>query len=186
MKTVLEQLMEINAKLAELEKAVADASTSEFEPCCDDQCGCGCDESPVEVEDDSPEYDGAGFTYDDRVVDGQYQVTEKVILTRGKSITPDQAQMVVFTKEELITFAAKLMERTIDVCKEAVNDIEFESDYICDLSLSYNNYIEVEIENAAIQRAIADEIDNTIELDNDSVETEVDNILNEILSDKQD
>lgn len=185
MKTVLEQLMELNAKLAELEKAVIGTSTDEVE--CDGQCGCGCDESPVEVEDEGPEFDSAGFSEADRLEEedgGGMRHCGDDYYSDESPVTPQQAQKIVFTKEELIIFAAKLMERTVDACKEAVDDIEFDSDYICDLSLSYNNYIEVEIENAAIQRAISDEIDNTIELDNDSVETEVDNILTEMLNEK--
>jgi hypothetical protein len=34
-------------------------------------------DAQIPVEDDGPEYDGAGFTYDDRVVDGQYKNDEK-------------------------------------------------------------------------------------------------------------
>ena len=126
---------------------------------------CGCDE--CECEDQGPEFDGAGFSDADRVV------------------TPGQATTVVFTKEELIIFAAKLMERTVQACKEAVSDTEFEADYICSLELSYDNQITVEIDNGVIRDAVESEIDNTIELDNDSVEVEVDNILNDMLNEKQ-
>ena len=143
---------------------------------------CGCNESPVETEDEvgggmrhcgddyydeGPEFDSAGFSEVDRVV------------------TPEQADTVVFTKEELIIFAAKLMERTVQACKEAVSDTEFEADYICSLELSYDNQIQVEIENRIIRDTVSDEIDNTIELDNDSVEVEVDNILRDMLNEKQ-
>ena len=143
---------------------------------------CGCNESPVETEDEvgggmrhcgddyydeGPEFDSAGFSEADRVV------------------TPEQADTVVFTKEELIIFAAKLMERTVQTCKEAVSDTEFEADYICSLELSYDNQIQVEIDNRIIRDAVSDEIDNTIELDNDSVEVEVDNILRDMLNEKQ-
>ena len=117
----------------------------------------------MEVEDQGPEFDGAGFSEADRVV------------------TPEQANTIVFTKEELITFAAKLMERTVQACKEAVSDTEFEADYICSLSLDYNNQIEVEIDNGVIRDAVENEIDNTIELDNDTVEVEVNNILDNML-----
>ena len=143
---------------------------------------CGCNESPVETEDEvgggmrhcgddyydeGPEFDSAGFSEVDRVV------------------TPEQADTVVFTKEELIIFAAKLMERTVQACKEAISDTEFEADYICSLELSYDNQIQVEIENRVIRDAVSDEIDNTIELDNDSVEVEVDNIWRDMLHEKQ-
>ena len=91
----------------------------------------------------------------------------------------------MFTKEELIIFAAKLMERVVEACKEAVNDIDIDADYCCTLELNYNNQIEVEIDNSTIRGAVCDEIDNTIELDNDSVEVEVDNILRDMLNEKQ-
>jgi hypothetical protein len=121
----------------------------------------------VEVEDEGPEFDGAGFSEADRVISGQY-------MNVG-------AETAVFTREELITFAAKLMERTVQACKEAVSDTDFEADYICSLELNYNNQIEVEIDNGVIRDAVSSEIDNTIELDNDSVEVEVDNILRDML-----
>ena len=112
MKTVLEQLMEVNKKLAEIEKVVMGASTDEVE--CDGHCGCGCDEPPVETEDEvgggmrhcgddyydeGPEFDSAGFSEADRIV------------------TPQQTNTIVFTKKELIDFAFKLMDRTVDACK---------------------------------------------------------------------
>ena len=121
----------------------------------------------MEVEDQGPEFDGAGFSEADRVVSGQY-------MNVG-------AETAVFTREELITFAAKLMERTVQACKEAVSDTDFEADYICSLELNYNNQIEVNIDNGVIRDTVSSEIDNTIELDNDSVEVEVDNILRDML-----
>ena len=154
--------------------------------CADGQCGCGCDDSPVETEDEAgggmrhcgddyydegPEFDSAGFSEADRVISGQY-------MNVG-------AETAVFTREELITFAAKLMERTVQACKEAISDTDFDADYICSLELNYNNQIEVEIENRVIRDTVSDEIDNIIELDNDSVEVEVDNILRDMLNEKQ-
>jgi len=154
MKNFKEEIEAMKAQIAALENNLV---------CGDGQCGCGCDESPVEVEDQGPEFDGAGFSEADRVV------------------TPEQVNTIVFTKEELITFAAKLMERTVQACKEAISDTEFEADYICSLSLDYNNQIEVEIDNGVIRDAVENEIDNTIELDNDTVEVEVNNILDNML-----
>jgi hypothetical protein len=154
MKNFKEEIEAMKAQIAALENNLV---------CGDGQCGCGCDESPVEVEDQGPEFDGAGFSEADRVV------------------TPEQANTIVFTKEELITFAAKLMERTVQACKEAVSDTDFEADYICSLELNYNNQIEVEIDNGVIRDTVECEIDNTIELDNDTVEVEVNNILDNML-----
>jgi hypothetical protein len=158
MKNFKEEIEAMKAQIAALENNLV---------CVDGQCGCGCDESPVEVEDEGPEFDGAGFSEADRVISGQY-------MNVG-------AETAVFTREELITFAAKLMERTVQACKEAVSDTDFEADYICSLELNYNNQIEVEIDNGVIRDAVSSEIDNTIELDNDSVEVEVDNILRDML-----
>ena len=150
MKNFKEEIEAMKAQIAALENNLV---------CGDGQCGCGCDESPVEVEDQGPEFDGAGFSEADRVV------------------TPEQANIIVFTKEELIAFAAKLMERTVQACKEAVNNIELDPDYICDLSLNCNNQIEIEIDNSAIVGAVESEIDDVVEIDSDSVETEVDDIF---------
>ena len=162
MKNFKEEIEAMKAQIAALENNLV---------CADGQCGCGCDESPVETEDEGPEFDSAGFSEADRVINGQY-------MNVG-------AETAVFTREELITFAAKLMERTVQACKEAISDTEFEADYICSLELSYDNQIQVEIENRVIRDAVSDEIDNTIELDNDSVEVEVDNILRDMLNEKQ-
>ena len=106
--------------------------------------------------------------------------SEEQVVISGKYMNVG-ADTVVFTKEELIIFAAKLMERTVEACKEAVSDIDIDANYICDLSLNGNNQIEVEIDNRVIRDTVSDEIDNTIELDNDSVEVEVDNILRDML-----
>jgi hypothetical protein len=177
MKTVLEQLMELNEKLAELEKAVIGSNTdAEVEAAveslfpeveCDGHCGCGCDESPVETEDDGPEFDSAGFSEADRVV-----------------ATPQQANMIVFTKEELIDFAFKLMDRTVDACKEAVADTRIEVEDVVELELGYGYQINVELDQDRIANDIQAEIINTIDLDNDSIEVEVDNILTEMLNEK--
>ena len=164
MKTVLEQLMELNGKLAELEKAIMGTTTDEVE--CDGHCGCGCDDSPVEVEDEGPEFDSAGFSEADRVV------------------TPPQADTIVFTKKELIDFAFKLMDRTVDACKEAVADTRIDVDDVVELELGYGYHIEVELNQDRIVDDIQAEIINTIDLDNDSIEVEVDNILTEMLNEK--
>ena len=177
MKNFKEEIEAMKAQIAALENNLI---------CADGQCGCGCDDSPVETEDEAgggmrhcgddyydegPEFDSAGFSEADRVISGKY-------MNVG-------AETAVFTREELITFAAKLMERTVQACKEAISDTEFEADYICSLELSYDNQIQVEIENRVIRDTVSDEIDNTIELDNDSVEVEVDNILRDMLNEKQ-
>lgn len=165
MKTVLEQLMELNGKLAELEKAIMGTSADEVE--CDGHCGCGCDESPVETEDEGPEFDSAGFSEADRVV-----------------ATPHLSNVIVFTKEELIDFAFKLMDRTVDACKEAVADTRIDVDDVVELELGYGYQIEVELNQDRLVSDIQAEIINTIDLDNDSIEVEVDNILTEMLNEK--
>jgi hypothetical protein len=77
--------------------------------------------------------------------------------------------------------ALKLVERTATVCKEAVHNVEVDVDYCCELSLGYNNQIEVNIDNDVIWDAISNEIDYTVETDEDSVGVEVDNILSDML-----
>ena len=109
---------------------------------------------------------------------------DQVVLTRGEVIEEPKTA-IVFTKEELIDFATRLMTRTVTACKEAANNIELDPDYICDLSLNCNNQIEIEIDNSAIVGAVESEIDDVVELDNDSVEVEVDSIIDEMLYGKQ-
>ena len=152
MKTVMEQLMEIQDKLDALK-----AQSTEFYPCCDDRaCGCGCDEPPVEVEDEMPsEFDSAGFSIEDR----------------------EPEPKIEFTREQLLTFAIKLTERVIGYCKEAVTDTNLSADDLVDLSMGYGYQIDVELDTDAITRSIHDEIDETIELDVDSIEDEVRDIM---------
>ncbi len=173
MKNFKEEIEAMKAQIAALENNLMERS-EEFEPCCVGECGCGCDESPVETKDEGPEFDGAGFSEADRTEEPYVKTISGGYMNVGEAIA-------VFTREELIDFAAKLMERTVTACKEAVSDTDIDADYCCELSLSYNNQIEVEIDNSAIRGAVCDEIDNTIELDNDSVEVEVDNILRDML-----
>ena len=165
MKTVLEQLIEVNEKLAELEKAIMGTSTDEVE--CDGYCGCGCDE---------PEYDSAGFTEADRTPDSQYMVTTDI----DSQDAIVRAQTITFTYDELIDFAPWLTRRAVDTCKEAVELVSFSDDDICDVSLNWDRAIEVEIDNERIHKDVADEIDSVINLDEESVDDEVRDILGDM------
>lgn len=111
---------------------------------------CTCDEGP--------EFDSAGFSIEDR----------------------EPEPKIEFTREQLLTFATKLAERVIDKCKEAVTDTNIDADNVVDLSMGYGHQIEVELDTDAITRSIHDEIDETIELDVDSVEDEVKDIMTEM------
>ena len=172
MKTVLEQLMEVNEKLAELEKVIMGTSIDEVE--CDGYCGCGCDEPPVE--DNGPEFDSAGFTEADRTPDSQYMVTTDI----DPQDTIVRAQTITFTYDELIDFATRLTRRAVDTCKEAVELVSFSDDDICDVSLNWERAIEIEIDNERIHKDVADEIDSVINLDEESVDDEVRDILGDM------
>lgn len=165
MKTVLEQLMELNKKLAELEKEIMSVNTDEVE--CDGYCGCGCDE---------PEYDSAGFTEADRTPDSQYMVTTDI----DPQDAIVRAQTITFTYDELIDFATRLTRRAVDTCKEAVELVSFSDDDICDVSLNWERAIEIEIDNERIHKDVADEIDSVINLDEESVDDEVRDILGDM------
>lgn len=195
MKDLFEQLEEMSAKLADL-KAFAEANaSSEFEPCCNGGCNC---------EDTGPEYDGAGFTYDDRVVNGQYRVreedVEKVILRRGEVIeAPDDedeinpheaaagARVIVFTRDELIDFATRLTARVIISAKEAVTDTGLDTDSLVTLELNNwsGNTIDIELDKDAIVESIHSEINDAINIDGDSIEDEITDILSEMYSEIQ-
>ena len=105
-------------------------------------------------QDQGPEVDGAGFTMSDR------------------------EQTYEFTKESLITFSAKLIERTLDTVEEIITDTDIsEDDNMVDLELDYDNRITWTLNHRVIQDEIVDNVRSQIETDNDTIETEVNNIL---------
>ena len=167
MKTVLEQLMELNEKLAELEKEIMSVNTDEVE--CDGHCGCGCDEPPVE--DDGPEFDSAGFSEADRVEDSQYVVTED----------EKYAGHVHLTRVELIDFATRLTERVIESVKKAVTDMDLNADDLVTLELNgWSNTIEVELDNNTLANNVNSEIEDAVNLDADSISDEIDDIFGDM------
>jgi hypothetical protein len=149
MKTVMEQLMEIQDKLDALK-----AQSTEYTTCCSGVC-----------------------IYDDE---------DQIILTRGEvveapqEVSAEEATTIVFTKDQLITFATHLVERTLDKCKEAVTDTGLDVDNLVDLSMGYGYEIEVELDTDAIARSIHDEIDGVVETDPVSVNDEITSILNDM------
>jgi hypothetical protein len=163
MKDLFEQLEEMSAKLADL-KAFAEANaSSEFEPCCDGECEC--------------------------------DVEEKVILRRGEVITAPgdeaeivshelatQAQVIVFTRDELLEFATKLTERVVTAAKEAVTDTSIDADDLVSLELNAwsGNTIDIELDKDKLVESIHSEIDDAIDTDEDAVEDEVNAILGEM------
>jgi len=171
MKTVLEQLMELKDKISAIEIAVCGDTTCE-----DAACGCGCDESPVEVEDEGPEFDSAGFSKEDRVVDGQYMVTED----------NKYAGHVHLTRVELIDFATRLTERVIASVKEAVTNTGLDADDLVTLELNTwnGNAIEVELDKDTLTNNINSEIDDAVCLDVDSISDEIDDIFGDMYLEK--
>jgi len=145
MKTVMEQLMEIQDKLDALK-----AQSTEFTPCCNDGCTC---------EDEMPsEFDSAGFSIEDR----------------------ESEPKIEFTREQLLTFATKLAERIMDKCKEAVIDTNLDADNVVDLSMGYGHQIDVELDTDVIARSVHEEIDAVVDTDSDSVNDEINSILNDM------
>jgi BMFP domain-containing protein YqiC len=176
MKTLEEQIAELQDRLNKLENNLTERS-EEYEPCCVGDCDCGCEEPETETneekvilrrgevlteDDNGPEFDSAGFSEADR--------------------EPEPEQIISFNREELITLAAKLMERALKAAKEAVADTEFDVDSLVSLELNTwsGNTIEVELDKDTIVDNICSEISDTIYLDNDSVEDELHDILVEI------
>lgn len=166
MKTVLEQLMELKDKISAIEIAVCGDTTCE-----DAACGCGCDESPVEVEDEGPEFDSAGFSKEDRVMDGQYMVTED-----NKYVGH-----VHLTRAEMIDFTTRLTERVLDSVKKAVTDMELNADDVVEIELnSWSKTIEVELDNNTLANNVNSEIEDAINLDPDSISDEIDDIFGDM------
>jgi len=130
------------------------AQSTEFTPCCSGVCTC-----------------------DDE---------EQIILTRGEVVeapqgtSAEEANVIVFTKDELITFATHLTERIMDKCKEAVTDTNLDVDNVVDLSMGYGHQIDVELDTDAITRSIHDEIDGVVDTDSNSINDEINSILNDM------
>lgn len=195
MKDLFEQLEEMSAKLADL-KAFAEANaSSEFEPCCNGECECYTEEKVIlrrgEVieapEDEGPEFDSAGFAYGDRVVDGQYMVTPEDEAETDPHELAAQAQTIVFTRDELIDFATRLTARVITSAKEAVTDTSLDTDSLVTLELNTwnGNTIDIELDKDTIVECIHSEIDDAIDIDGDSIEDEITDILGEMYSEVQ-
>jgi hypothetical protein len=166
MKTVLEQLIELNDKIEAIGKRVYGETI-----CGDGACGCGCDEPPVEVEDEGPEIDSAGFSKEDRVVDGQYMVTED----------NKYAGHVHLTRVELIDFSTRLTERVIESIKKAVTDMELNADDLVTLELnSWSNTIEMELDKDTLANNVNSEIEDAVNLDTDSISDEIDDIFGDM------
>jgi hypothetical protein len=166
------QLVKLQEQINEIEVMFGKQETypsSETE--CDGACECGCDESPVEVEDEGPEIDSAGFSKEDRVIDGQYMVTED----------DKYAGHVHLTKAELIDFATRLTERVIDSIKKAVTDMELNADDLVTLELNnWSNVIEVELDNNTLSNNVNSEIEDAVCLDVDSISDEIDDIFGDM------
>jgi hypothetical protein len=165
-------LNELQAQLDALKQPTSfeQCFPDEPEPACDglEGCGCGCDESEAE---------------------------EKVILRRGEVITaPEdeaeivshelatQAQVIVFTRDELIDFATRLTARVIISAKEAVTDTSLDTDSLVTLELNTwsGNTIDIELDKDTIVESIHSEIDDAINVDSDSIEDEITDILSEM------
>ena len=159
MKDLFEQLEEMSAKLADL-KAFAEANaSSEFESCCNGECEC-------DVEENAPEY-----------------VEPEV----DPYVAAAEAQMIVFTRAELIDFATRLTARVIISAKEAVTDTSIDADDLVSLELNTwnSNTIDIELDKDKLVECIHSEIDDAINVDSDSIEDEITDILSEIYSEIQ-
>ena len=97
-----------------------------------------------------------------------------------QEVSAEETTTIIFTKDQLITFATHLTERIMDKCKEAVTDTNLDTDNVVDLSMGYGHQIEVELDTDAITRSIHDEIDGVVETDPVSVNDEITSILNDM------
>jgi undecaprenyl pyrophosphate synthase len=150
MKTVMEQLMEIQDQIDSIKMHLTNtesfkAQSTEYTTCCSGVCTC----------DDEPEIPQS-------------------------AITAEEANVIVFTKDELITFATHLTERIIDKCKEAATDANINPDNVVDLSMGYGHQIEIELDTDTIARSIHEEIDAVVDTDSDSINDEINSILNDM------
>jgi hypothetical protein len=154
MKTVLEQLMEVNEKLAAIEKLVCGDNSDEYKPCCDDECTC---EEPEKIE-------HTKFTI---------QAEPEPELDRNEP-------KYTFTESDLIAFATKLTERALSSVKESIENVDISNDDHVSLELNWNNTIEIELDEERIKKDITDEIESNVSLDVSDVVDEIESIMNEI------
>ena len=164
MKDLFEQLEEMSAKLADL-KAFAEANaSSEFEPCCDGECECDVEENIT--------------LRRGEVIEAPEDVEPEV----DPYVAAAEAQMIVFTRAELIDFATRLTARVIISAKEAVTDTSIDADDLVSLELNTwnGNTIDIELDKDKLVESIHSEIDDAIDTDYDAVEDEVTAILSEI------
>jgi deoxycytidine triphosphate deaminase len=169
MKDLFEQLEEMSAKLADL-KAFAEANaSSEFEPCCDGECECYTEEKVI--------------LRRGEVVEAPEDVEPEV----DPYVAAAEAQMIVFTRAELIDFATRLTARVIISAKEAVTDTSIDADDLVSLELNTwnSNTIDIELDKDKLVESIHSEIDDAIDTDEDAVEDEVTAILSEMYSELQ-
>ena len=166
MKDLFEQLEEMSAKLADL-KAFAEANaSSEFEPCCDGECECYTEEKVI--------------LRRGEVVEAPEDVEPEV----DPYVAAAEAQMIVFTRAELIDFATRLTARVIISAKEAVTDTSIDADDLVSLELNTwnSNTIDIELDKDKLVESIHSEIDDAINIDGDSIEDEITDILGEMYS----
>jgi hypothetical protein len=169
MKDLFEQLEEMSAKLADL-KAFAEANaSSEFEPCCNGECECDVEENIT--------------LRRGEVVEAPEDVEPEV----DPYVAAAEAQMIVFTRAELIDFATRLTARVIISAKEAVTDTSIDADDLVSLELNTwnSNTIDIELDKDKLVESIHSEIDDAINIDGDSIEDEITDILSEIYSEVQ-
>jgi hypothetical protein len=157
MKTLEEQIAELQDRLNKLENNLTERS-EEYEPCCIEECTC-----------EEPETETS---------------EEKVILRRGEVLTEDDEleQTISFTKKELIEFTVTLTKRALVFAKEAVADTELDIDSLVTLELNTwsGNTIEVELDKDTLVDDICSNIDDSVMLDDDSVEDEIGDVLRAI------
>ena len=171
MKTVEEQIAELQDRLNKLENNLTERS-EEYELCCVDECGCGCDEPETEIE---PEL-------------------EQVILRRGEVLTePDESSLdtvidapepeeakYTFTESDLIAFATKLTQRALTSVQESLENVDISNDDHVSLELDWDNRIQIELDSERIKKDIIDEIEDNISIRESDVVDEIESIMNEI------
>jgi hypothetical protein len=182
MKTLEEQIKEMQDRLNKLENNLTERS-EEFEPCCIAECDCGCDEPETEVNDDGPEYDSAGFTYEDRVVDGQYRVrdNEPSLDTVIDAPEPEECKYT-FTESELIKFTKELIQRSLDNIKDILDNVTINDDDHVSLELGWDNQIQIDLDGERIKREIMDEIEDGVSFNDSDILDEISNVLSDMES----
>jgi hypothetical protein len=102
------------------------------------------------------------------------QNDDLVILKRGKDVA------VSFSQQELIEFTREIQSRALEAAVSAIESSGVDMESHIELELNYGNQIDIEVDEDTIYSVIVDNVRDVFETDDDSIEDEIDNVLDHL------